>query len=127
MWKQIAAQAPFKVMAPGYLPADYVYHDRNPESGGAYDIDTGGGTEKGLKMVYQLNRKERPATSTWASWRPTGWTRRRRARAGRWRTTASPTRSWAPTTSTERVWWKKDGVLYWVSNTLIALPQAQMS
>ena len=38
MWKQIAAQTPFKVMAPGYLPAEYVYFDRNPEGGGGYAI-----------------------------------------------------------------------------------------
>jgi LCP family protein required for cell wall assembly len=114
MWKQIAAQTPFKVMAPGYLPADYAYFDRNPENGGVYAIN---GTEKGLKLVYKLNREN---SDQYLGIMETDWLEAPAASPGRQVTYNGTTYTVVGTyDQTERVWWKKDGVLYWVSNTLL--------
>jgi LCP family protein required for cell wall assembly len=117
MWKQISAQAPFKVMAPGYLPAEYAYEDRNPRTGGAYDIDTGGGTKKGLKIVYKLQREN---SDQYMGIMETDWLEAPAAAPGRQFTYNGITYTVVGTyDQTERVWWKKDGVLYWVSNTIL--------
>ncbi len=117
MWKQIAGQAPFKVMAPGYLPAEYSYHDRNPQSGGAYDIAVGGGTKKGLKMVYKLQREN---SDQYLGIMETDWLEAPAAAPGRQFTYNGITYTVVGSYDyTERVWWKKDGVLYWVSNTIL--------
>jgi hypothetical protein len=119
LWKQIAAQTPFKVMAPGYLPENYVYLERNPESGGGYDINTGGGMKKGLKMVYQLNRDGK-AFPQYLGIMETDWVDAPAAAPGRQVVYNDITYTVVGTyDQTERVWWKKDGVLYWVSNTIL--------
>jgi hypothetical protein len=118
MWKGIAAQAPFAVMAPGYLPEGYIYFDKNPESGGAYDIDTGGGTAKGLKLVYQLNR-DGQAFGQYLGIMETDWVDAPAAGPGQQVVYNGITFTIVGTyDSTERVWWVKDGVLCWVSNTI---------
>jgi hypothetical protein len=119
LWRQIAAQTPFKIMAPGYLPENYVYLERNPEGGGGYDINTGGGTKKGLKMVYQLNRDGK-AFQQYLGIMETDWVDAPAATAGRQVVYNDITYTVVGTyDQTERVWWKKDGVLYWVSNTIL--------
>jgi LCP family protein required for cell wall assembly len=117
LWKQIAAQTPFKVMAPGYLPENYVYLLRNPEVGGGYDIKAGGGTKKGLKMVYKFSREN---TDRYLGIMETDWLEAPAASPGRQLVYNGITYTVVGTyDQTERVWWKKDGVLYWVSNTLM--------
>ena len=116
MWKTIAAQAPFAVMAPGYLPEGYIYHEKNPASGGAYDI--GGVTAKGLKLVYQLNRNGQ-ATDQYLGIMETDWVDAPAASPGQQVVYNGTTFTIVGTyDSTERVWWVRDGVLYWVSNTI---------
>lgn len=118
MWKSIAAQVPFVVMAPGYIPEGYIYFDKNPEEGGAYDIDTGGGTAKGLKLVYQLNR-DGQAFGQYLGIMETDWLNAPAAGPGQQVVYNGTTFTIVGTyDSTERVWWAKDGVLYWVSNTI---------
>jgi LCP family protein required for cell wall assembly len=118
MWRNIAAQAPFAVMAPGYLPEGYIYFQKNPENGGAYDIDTGGGTAKGLKLVYQLNR-DGQAFGQYLGIMETDWVEAPAAGPGQQVVYNGTTFTIVGTyDSTERVWWVKDGVLYWVSNTI---------
>jgi hypothetical protein len=119
VWQQIAAEIPFQVMAPGYLPADYYLHDRNPQSGPGYDIDTGGGTAKGLKMVYQLRRNGEPQPQ-YLGIMETTWLDAPAAAPGQQVTYNGVTYTVVGTyDQVERVWWVKDGVLYWVSNTLL--------
>jgi hypothetical protein len=117
LWKQIASATPFKVMAPGYLPENYVYLERNPEVGGGYDIKTGSGTKKGLKMVYKLSREN---TDRYLGIMETDWLEAPAASPG-WQVVYNGITYTVVGTydQTERVWWKKDGVLYWVSNTLM--------
>ena len=116
MWKQIAAETPFKVMAPGYVPEGYIYQVRNPESGPGYDINTGGGTKKGLKLVYMMDKEN---TDQYMGIMETDWVDAPAASPGRAFTYNGITYTVVGTYDmTERVWWTKDGVLYWVSNTL---------
>ena len=119
LWRQIASSTPFKIMAPGYLPANYVYYQRNPEVGPGYDINTGGGTKKGLKMVYQLVR-EGTAFDQFLGIMETDWLEAPAASPGREVVYNGITFTVVGTyDQTERVWWKKDDVLYWVSNTIL--------
>ena len=125
MWRQLAASVPFKVMAPGYLPEGYVYHQRNPESGAGYDIDTGGASAKGLKVVYQLVRDGKPSDH-YLGIMQTAWLDAPAASAGRQVVLGGTTFTIVGTAdAVERVWWKKDGVLYWVSNTLFHRLEAE--
>jgi LCP family protein required for cell wall assembly len=118
LWREIATETPFQVMAPGYLPEEYVYHDRNPEGGGGYDVNTGGGTAKGLKMVYQLVRNESPYDQ-YLGIMETTWLEAPAASEGRQFSYNGITYTVVGTADyAERVWWQKDGVLYWVSNTI---------
>ena len=116
MWRQIATDTPFQVMAPGYLPKDYSYVDRNPQSGPGYEIDTGDGIARGLKIVYELaGGKDQYLGIMETTWQNAP--------------AASPGKKvvYNGTTYTivggvdypERIWWRHGGVLYWVSNTIM--------
>jgi LCP family protein required for cell wall assembly len=125
MWKQIAAATPFKVMAPGYLPPGYTYHERNPETGPGYDLGTGNGADRGLKLVYQLVR-EGKASDHYMGIMETTWLAAPAASPGRQVTYNGIDYTVVGTYDmTERVWWKKDGMLYWVSNTLFHSLEAE--
>jgi len=118
-WRQIASEIPFKVMAPGYVPQNYILFDRNPQSGPGYDIDTGGGSEKGLKVIYQLQRNGEPRPQ-YVGIMETTWLDAPAAAPGSQLSYNGITYTVVGTyDQTERVWWVKDGVLYWVSNTIL--------
>jgi LCP family protein required for cell wall assembly len=118
IWRQIAVETPFKTMAPGYLPPGYVYHQRNPEGAGGYDINTGSGTEKGLKVVYKLTGEG--ARDQYLGIMETTWLKAPAASAGRQVAYKGITYTIVGGADfAERVWWTKDGVLYWVSNTIM--------
>jgi LCP family protein required for cell wall assembly len=119
LWKQLAAAAPFQVLAPGYLPEGYAYVDRMPATGGAYDIEVGDGkTEPAIKMVYQLTR-EGDATDQYLGIMETAWLDAPAASEGREVESDGVTYTVVGTSqSIDRVWWVEDDVLYWVSNTL---------
>jgi len=119
LWKQLAAKAPFQVMAPGYLPEGYAYVDRNPVTGGAYELALGDNeTKPALKMVYRLTR-EGEATDQYLGIMETTWLDAPAAGPGRQVESNGVTYTVVGTSqSIDRVWWVQDGVLYWVSNTL---------
>jgi LCP family protein required for cell wall assembly len=108
-WKALAAQRPFPLMAPSYIPPDYKYKDRR-----TYDIDTEAGPKPALKMVYQFQESDQylgimettflnaPAALDGEKVTQNGITYTLVAYGGR----------------VDHVWWKKDGVIYWISNTL---------
>jgi hypothetical protein len=106
-------------MAPGYLPEGYAYVDRNPVTGGAYDIVADGGTKPAIKMVYRLTRGGE-ATDQYLGIMETDWLDAPAASEGRSQVVSNGITYTIVGTSqnTERVWWISNGVLYWVSNTL---------
>ncbi len=120
LWHDWAATVPFQVMAPGYLPEGYAYVDSNPprQTGGSYDIVVGDEVEAALKMVYQLTRQGEP-TDQYMGIMQTTWLDAPAASEGREVEYNGITYTIVGTSqSTDHVWWKQDGVLYWVSNTL---------
>ncbi len=119
LWRQIASAAPFQVLAPGYLPEGYAYVDRMPVTGGAYDIVTGDDTEPAIKMVYRLTNVEGVETDQYMGIMETPWLDAPAAGAGQEVERNGTTYTFVGTDQrTERIWWVKEDVLYWVSNTL---------
>ncbi|MBN1631870.1 MAG: LCP family protein [Thermoleophilia bacterium] len=118
LWKLYADAVPFQLMAPGYLPRGYAYHDKNPVEPGAYDIKVGDEVEKGFKMVYRLTR-EGDATDQYMGIMQTTWLDAPAASPGREIEFNGVTFTIVGTSqSIDHVWWIQNDVLYWVSNTL---------
>ncbi len=118
-WKQAAVKAPFQLLAPGYLPAGYDLVDRFPSKDyGSYKIVVGSGVEKALKFVYQLTR-DGETKDQYMGIMETTWLDAPAASPGRQVEYNGIVYTVVGTSqSIDHVWWKKDGVLYWVSNTL---------
>ena len=122
-WQEVAATVPFAVEAPDYLPAGYSYSDRVPLAGHTYTIKVGGGSEPAVRVIYRYSDRDQYLGVT-----ETTWLDAPIAAPG------TPVQSGDITYTVvgtegkvDRVWWKKDGVLYWVSNTLShLLSQSEM-
>lgn len=117
-WKTIAQMVPFPVQAPAYLPDGYGFVERMPPSGATYDITVGGGTKPAFKMLYRLKQAGKYADqymgiteTTWLD-APAASKGREVKRDGTAFTIVGTNEK------VDHIWWKADGVLYWVSNTL---------
>jgi LCP family protein required for cell wall assembly len=117
-WKTIAQMVPFPVEAPAYLPTGYGFVERMPPTGATYDIVVGGGTKPAFKMLYRLKEAGTYADQ-YMGITETTWLDAPAASKGREVRHDGNTFTIVGTTEkVDRVWWKADGVLYWVSNTL---------
>jgi hypothetical protein len=117
-WSGIAQMVPFAVRAPAYLPEGYYFVERMPPQGATYDIDTGGGTEPAFKMLYRLI-EDGEYTDQYMGITETTWLDAPAAGKGVEVDHAGTTFTIVGTNQkVERIWWRADGVLYWVSNTL---------
>ena len=117
MWQQYAASAPFVVRAPGYLPQGYAYVDRRPVDGGSYDIESGD-DKPGLKVVYRLTR-EGEEKDQYLGIMETSWLDAPAAGPGQVVERNGIEYTIVGTNQrVDRIWWKVDDTLYWVSNTL---------
>lgn len=108
-WKAFAAETSFTLMAPGKVPAGYRYTDFR-----IYDIESEDGGKPSLKVVYKLKGEDQflglmettfvdaPAASDGEEVKHGDLTLHLVFYEDR----------------LDRIWWKKDGVLYWLSNTL---------
>ena len=113
-WKALAGMIPFALEGPGYIPPGYRYSDRMPQKGGTYDIQVGGATKPALKMIYRYQREDQYLGIT-----ETTWLDAPMASPGREVQQGGVTFTVVGTSQkVDHVWWKTDGVLYWVSNTL---------
>jgi LCP family protein required for cell wall assembly len=119
LWDQLAQGAPFRVMAPGFLPNGYAYVDRNPVTGSYYDLMVDGEAKPAIKMVYRLTRNGED-TDQYMGIMETTWLDAPAASEPREVVTYNGiTYNIVGTNqSTDHVWWIQDDVLYWVSNTL---------
>ena len=107
-WQWLAGNTTFPLMAPSHLPAEYSYAGSR-----IYDIDTEQGPKPALKVMYRYQREDQflglmqttfvdaPAASPGETFEQDG-------------TTFTVVTTGA---GVDHVWWKKDGTLYWVSNT----------
>lgn len=121
-WKKIAQMVPFAVRAPGYIPEGYYFVERMPVEGATYDIDgEDGGDRPAFKMLYRL-KEGKTWRDQYMGVTETTWLDAPAASEGREVRRGGTTFTIVGTADkVERVWWKADGVLYWVSNTLFHL------
>jgi LCP family protein required for cell wall assembly len=117
-WKALATMIPFALQAPSYIPEGYSYYDRMPPKGSTFDIEVGRGTKPALKMIYRL-KENGQKTDQYMGITETTWLDAPAASKGREFKVGGTTFTVVGTDrKVERVWWKANGVLYWVSNTL---------
>ncbi len=119
-WKTIAQMVPFAVQAPAYLPEGYFFVERMPTSGATYDIDEGAdsGSKPAFKMLYRLI-DDGDYTDQYMGITETTWLEAPAAGKGvEVRGDGTTFTIVGSNQKVERIWWKADGVLYWVSNTL---------
>jgi LCP family protein required for cell wall assembly len=108
-WKTFAGKTSFALEAPAYLPLDtaYLY-------GRSYDITVGNGTRPALAMVYRYKTEDQ-----YLGIMETPWLEAPAASAGLEVIQAGTVYTVVGTNGkADHVWWRKNGVLYWVSNTL---------
>ncbi len=117
VWKGVAKKVSFAVQAPAYLPTQYTMSRRSPNNATIYSIKAGGDSHRTLVMLYKLKGADQYMNIT-----ETTWLDAPLASSGK-----AVTHNGTVFTvvfigdKVERVWWKSDGVLYWVSNTLSRL------
>jgi LCP family protein required for cell wall assembly len=117
-WRALAKIVPFTVEAPYFLPEGFQYADRMPPTGATYDIDTGGGSKPAFRMLYRL-RQNGAKTDQYMGITETTWVDAPAASKGTEVKHDGVTFTIVGTNQkVDHIWWKQDGVLYWVSNTL---------
>jgi hypothetical protein len=118
LWALFAAETPFAVMAPGYLPPGYQYVDRQPYDPGVYQIVPGDDKKVGMKVVYQLHR-DGNETDQYMGIMETSWLDAPAAGPGQEVERNGIKYTIVGTNQrVDRIWWKQNDTLYWVSNTL---------
>ena len=115
MWKSVQTTVPFVLEAPTYLPDGFAYADKWPEGSGTYPIKVGDGTKPAVRMVYRYQGGDLCLGVT-----ATTWTDAPIAGQGTEVEHDGIVYTVVGTSdNTDHVWWKKDGVLYFISNTLM--------
>ena len=115
LWKQVALEVPYAVQAPSYLPEGYDWTRKIPDNQPTYDIKVGGGTKPAIRMMYASPSNSDQVMGI----TETTWLDAPAASQGLEVTHDGVVFTVVRTdTKVERVWWKSDGVLYFVSNTL---------
>jgi hypothetical protein len=119
LWGIIADSTSFPVLAPGYLPPGYKYVDRRPKDSETYEIVPGKSGKPGLKLVYQFTNSKGVVTEQYMGIMETSWTDAPAAGPGQKIERNGTIFTVVGTNQkVERIWWKANDTLYWVSNTL---------
>jgi hypothetical protein len=109
-WSGFAQEVIFPLMAPAYIPASCTYSYYR-----AYAISVGNGSKPAIKVGYRYGEEDQYLCINGTNWIDAPL-------AGAGEEVQGYTVAFTvvgTSTKPERVWWKKDGVLYWVSNTLL--------
>ena len=107
--QSLAAKAGFSLSVPSYAPASCRY-----SSFRTYSIKVGKGSKPAVRIIYQFKGQDQ-----YLGFSATTWLDAPLASAGDQIKDGGLTYTVVGTTSKpDYVWWAKDGVLYWVSNTL---------
>ena len=123
VWKALAGSAPFAVQAPDYMPAEYAYVSQLPQASRLYSIKTKDGDKPAVRVIYQhLDRDQYLGVSE------TTWLNAPIAARGRAVQQNGITYTVVGTEGkVDHIWWRKGGVLLWVSNTLsYLLPESEL-
>lgn len=109
-WRALASEVAFPVAAPTYVPASCRYAFSR-----SYDIAVGDGTRPAFVVGYRYGAEDQFLGVSGTTWldAPLAGAGEEVGEDGALFTLVGTS------TKTDRVWWKKDGVLYWVSNTLL--------
>jgi LCP family protein required for cell wall assembly len=114
VWRGVARRVSFAVQAPSHIPSQYTISKRPPNNATIYEIKAGGDNRPILVMLYKLKGADQYMNITETSWLDAPL-----ASPGKEVTHDGTVFTVVFTADkVERVWWKSDGVLYWVSNTL---------
>ena len=117
-WKAIAESVPFAVEGPAYIPKGYYFVEKTPPKQPTYGIKVGGGTQPAFKMLYRL-KDHGSWTDQYLGIMETSWLDAPAASKGREVAQNGTVYTVVGTgDNVDRVWWKADGALYWISNTL---------
>ncbi|OFW57456.1 MAG: hypothetical protein A2133_06725 [Actinobacteria bacterium RBG_16_64_13] len=120
-WKSIAKAVPFAVEGPAYIPRGYYFVERVPTTGATYDIEVDGDGEPAFKMLYRL-KKNGEWVDQYMGITETAWLDAPAASGGREvEHDGKIFTIVGPKDKVDRIWWKSDDALYWVSNTLSLL------
>ena len=108
-WQALQKQAGITLMAPSYVPSDFSYSfDRS------YDLNTGNGTKPAVRVGYRYNTED-----LYAGVSASSWTGAPLAGPGVKVQVGDVTYTVVGAVNKpDHVWWVKDGLLYWVSNTI---------
>ena len=114
MWQAAQEEVSFPLRAPAFLPDGFHFIYRSPEHG-TYQIDPDGDSRPAVRMVYQYQ-----ATDLYLGVSATTWTDAPLAAKGDEVQIDGVTYTLVGTKNkVHHVWWKADGVLYFISNTLM--------
>ncbi len=115
MWKAWQASVPFALEAPAYMPTGFKYAYRSPAGSGTYGIKVGDGTKPAICAAYQWkggNLYMRVNATTWLD-APLA------AKGVEMQANGVTYTIVGTAVKVHHIWWKKDGVLYFISNTLM--------
>jgi hypothetical protein len=115
MWTAAQKAVPFALEAPRFVPTGFVYAAKMPAGDGTYQVDPGGDSKPAVRMLYRHGTEDLYLGIT-----ATTWTDAPAAGKGGEVAANGVTYTVVGTSGkVDRVWWKKDGVLYFISNTLL--------
>ncbi len=109
-WSALAGEVAFPVAAPTYVPASCRYAFSR-----SYDIVVGNGAAPAFMVGYRYGDEDQFLGVSGTTWLDAPL-------AGAGEEVGDDNMLFTvvgTSTKTDHVWWKKDGVLYWVSNTLL--------
>lgn len=108
-WDRLSSEVSFPLMAPSMVPEDFKYRDSR-----VYDLETDQGSYPALKVMYRLGREDQ-----YLGLMETTFVDAPAATPGEEVTLNGIVFTVvAADGQVDRVWWKREGVLYWASNTL---------
>lgn len=113
-WRSVQRHVPFPLEAPGYLPESFHFAYVSPEQG-TYQIDPNGDSKPAVRMVYRYKTAD-----LYLGVSATTWTEAPLASKGETVDHGGVTYTLVGTSNkVHHIWWVKDGVLYFISNTLM--------
>jgi LCP family protein required for cell wall assembly len=115
MWAAAQATVPFGLEAPRFIPEGFAYVGKVPADGGSYGIRVGAGTRPAVRMIYRYRRSDLYLGITATTWTdaPIAGEGREVDRNGVIYTLVGTSGK------VDHIWWEKDGVLYFISNTIM--------
>jgi polyisoprenyl-teichoic acid--peptidoglycan teichoic acid transferase len=115
VWQAAQKSVPFALEAPTFVPEGFAYAYKMPAGDGTYGIKVGDGTKPAVRVGYQYEKSD-----LYLGLSATTWTGAPLASDGMAVESNGVVYTVVGTLGKpDHVWWVRDGVLYWVSNTLM--------